>query len=106
MGNHGSNFGRIFSGLVIGVLFGAVGALLLAPQSGKKTRGMIRDEGLEIKDHVEHTAADVRHSAKQVVRDARHGLKDLQHRGQELLMETKDQIQEAVPSALNTVTGR
>jgi gas vesicle protein len=38
------------AGLVAGGVFGAGLALLLAPQSGEKTRGQIRAKSLELKD--------------------------------------------------------
>jgi gas vesicle protein len=38
------------AGLVTGSLIGASLALLLAPQSGEKTRGQIRDKSLALKD--------------------------------------------------------
>ena len=89
MMNKGAGFGRITSGLILGGLLGAAGALLLAPQSGRKTRRQIRDEGFEIKDQVEQMVADARHNARQVTHDAQRKIEDLQQRGQDLLMPKK-----------------
>lgn len=42
----------LLNGLVIGALAGALAASLLAPRSGLKTRELMRERGLELKDRV------------------------------------------------------
>jgi gas vesicle protein len=59
--NSGASF---FAGLMIGGLVGAGLALLLAPQSGEKTRGQIKDKGVELKDGAVEGLMEVGHRAQ------------------------------------------
>ena len=73
--------GNIVTGVLVGALVGglagAVGMLLLAPQSGKDTRRQIREKGIELRDRtrtgeiVEDTLAQVRTSANKVTMDVK-----------------------------------
>jgi gas vesicle protein len=55
------------AGLVIGGFVGAGVALLLAPQSGEKTRGQIREKSLALKDEAtEGLTDDGQHAQAQV----------------------------------------
>lgn len=76
------------SGLALGTLIGAGVALLLAPQSGRRTRKRIaraaEDLGDEARDRLEDAADDVRRHAEHAVRAAERGgsrLKDSVRRG-------------------------
>ncbi len=51
----------------MGGLIGAGIALLMAPQSGKKTRSMIADKGMEIRDRAVDTAEDTRDRASKAI---------------------------------------
>ena len=65
-----NNAGGFVTGLLMGGLIGAGSMLLLAPQSGKKTRAQIQKEGLELRDQVvetvEDTVAQARGQARRV----------------------------------------
>jgi gas vesicle protein len=50
----------LLNGLVIGALAGALAASLLAPRSGAKTREIVRERGLELKDRVTDQIGRVR----------------------------------------------
>jgi len=52
------------AGLMIGGLVGAGLALLLAPQSGEKTRGQIRAKSLQLKDEAMEGLAEAGHHAQ------------------------------------------
>jgi gas vesicle protein len=52
------------AGLVTGSLIGASLALLLAPQSGEKTRDQIRDKSLALKDEATEGLAEAGHQAQ------------------------------------------
>lgn len=76
------------SGLALGTLIGAGVALLLAPQSGRRTRRRIaraaEDLGDEARDRFEDAADDVRRHAEHAVRAAERGgsrLKESVRRG-------------------------
>lgn len=53
-----------FIGLVLGGLVGASLALLLAPQSGMKTRGQIKDKSVELKDGAVEGLTEAGHYAQ------------------------------------------
>ncbi len=88
--------GGFLAGLVVGGLAGAGTALLLAPESGKKTRSDIRQKGMELRDQtvetVENTVADARDKARQITTPARKQAKEIQQRGQELLEQQQDRV--------------
>jgi gas vesicle protein len=74
----GRNSGPFLPAFLIGGLIGATTALLMAPQSGEKTRTMLRDKGtqlrdkgLELKDNLVDKAEEVRARAEQAVADTR-----------------------------------
>ena len=60
------NSGKIFLAGIVGALAGAVGGLLLAPQSGKKTRQEIVDLAEELTLKVKSKADDTRNQVKDV----------------------------------------
>jgi gas vesicle protein len=64
--NQLSGFLAVFSflgGLLLGSVAGAGGMLLMAPQSGKKTRKQLRQKGRKMQ---KQTAKTVKHKAEQV----------------------------------------
>jgi gas vesicle protein len=83
-----NDFGTFFAGLIVGGLVGAAVALLMAPQTGEETRGLIRDKGIEIKDRAVEYSQVARDRAYDAVEDARMraelALDDLRDRTNEL----------------------
>lgn len=55
-----SGFGAFIVGFLMGILSGAVVALLVAPQSGAETRTLIKDKSIELRDKAQHTAEQAR----------------------------------------------
>ncbi len=47
---HSNNIVSVLAGMLIGGLAGAVTMLLLAPQSGKRTRIQTQEKGIELRD--------------------------------------------------------
>ena len=70
--------------------------LLLAPQSGKRTRAQIQQEGLELRDQVTETVEDAvaqaRGKAHQVAARVHKQTRELQQRGQDMLGEQKEVV--------------
>ena len=60
--------GLFFIGLLVGVLSGAIAALLLAPQSGEETRLMIKDKSIELRDKAQETAEQAKARTDEFVR--------------------------------------
>lgn len=90
------NAGGFLAGLVVGGLAGAGTMLLLAPQSGRRTRADIQQKGVELRNQtvetVENTMADARIKARQITAPARKQARELQQRGQEILEQQRDRL--------------
>lgn len=54
-------------GALIGLAVGVTAGLLLAPQSGKETRRMIRDKAVEVKDLAEEKMIEIKTKAGKVI---------------------------------------
>jgi gas vesicle protein len=54
---------------IVGGMIGAGVALLMAPQSGRRTRSKIRDKGVELREKAVETAEDTRHRASHTMDD-------------------------------------
>jgi gas vesicle protein len=82
------------TGLLLGGLAGAGAMLLLAPQSGKRTRIQIQEKSIELRDQavksVEDTVSQVRTRANEITADIHKQAQDIQHRGQDLIAEQKN----------------
>jgi gas vesicle protein len=92
--NSCSQLGGFLVGLLVGGLAGAGMMLLLAPQSGKKTRAGIEKKGKKLRKQfvktVEETTAQVRTKAHQITDDVAEQAGDLQQRGQDAIDEQRD----------------
>ncbi len=84
--NHAVGF---FVGLLVGGLVGSATMLLVAPQSGKKTRAKIQQEGLDLRDQVVETVEDAvaegRGQVRRTAAKVRRQTNKLQRRGQDAL---------------------
>ncbi len=105
----GNNAGGFLAGLLIGGMAGAGAMLLLAPQSGKRTRTKIQHQGVELRDQavetLEDTVAQARVKARQITADVREQAEELQQRGQNLLDEKKEQLFTVVKDGKKAVLG-
>jgi gas vesicle protein len=101
--------GSFFAGLLLGGLAGAGAMLLLAPQSGKRTRAEIQLKGIELRDQtaeaVEDVVAQARVKARQVTAGVREKAEELQHRGQEMLDEQVARVSAVVEARKTAVQG-
>jgi len=101
--------GSFFAGLLLGGLAGAGAMLLLAPQSGKRTRAKIQLKGIELRDQtaeaVEDAAAQARVKARQITANVREKAKDLQRRGQDMLDEQVARVSAVVEAGKTAVQG-
>jgi gas vesicle protein len=94
-----SGFVGILGGLIIGSVAGAVAMLLLAPQSGKKTRMLIQDKGIELRDRatgmVDEAFEQVRSNTSKIAASGITKADELKEQGQDLLAEQMDRVSAA-----------
>lgn len=99
----------ILAGLLVGGLVGAGVMLLLAPQSGKKTRAQIRKKSLNLRDQtteaVEDAVSQAGAKVHQVRADVRKQVKELDQRGQVMLEEQKKRLDTLVEAGKTAVRG-
>ena len=97
------------AGLMIGSLAGVGAMLLLAPQSGKKTRAEIQQKTMALRDQtvetVEDAVAQARVTARQVTDGVHKQVEELQQRGQELLGEHSERLPAVVEVKKKAVHG-
>lgn len=83
-----SSIPGILLGTLVGGLAGALTMLLLAPQSGKRTRMQIQRKGIDLRDRateiVQDTVAQVRSDGNRMVVGGRQKAKKLLQHGQAL----------------------
>ncbi len=102
-----NNVVNVLVGVLVGGLAGAVTMLLLAPQSGKRTRIQIREKGIELRDQatgiVEDAVAQVRLNGNKLARDGRRKAGELLHQGQELVAEQVEHVTDAVKAGKKAI---
>jgi len=81
------------AGLLFGGLAGAAAALLLAPQSGKQTRELFREEGVQLGDRVFNTVKDGRARAELIADQTKAKMEDLQEQGRKIIVGGKERIE-------------
>lgn len=105
--HHNNNASGVATGLLIGSMIGAITMLLLAPQSGKRTRVQIQQKGIELRDRagelVEDTMSQARMERKKLTRSARHKVKEIMRLGQELVAEQLMHVSEVVETGKKSV---
>jgi gas vesicle protein len=97
------------AGLLAGGLAGAATMLLLAPQSGKKTRAQIQQKSIELRDQtteaVEDAVAQAGVKARQITADAHEQAEALQQRGQDMFDEQRKRLSTVVEAGKTAVQG-
>jgi gas vesicle protein len=97
------------AGIIVGGLAGAATALLLAPQSGKRTRSQIQHKSLELRDQASDKideAMDQAHAAsQQISSNVQKQAKKIQQRGQDVLDEQKERWAPVVEAGQKAVKG-
>lgn len=98
--SHNHNIGGITTGLFFGSMIGALTMLLLAPQSGKRTRAQIKQKGLELIDETEEKVEDavsqVKMEGRRLAKKGRHRANLLIHQGQDTLSDQFSRVPEMV----------
>lgn len=109
LGSNVRNTKRFLAGVLIGGLAGAGVMLLLAPQSGKRTRAQIQLKSMELRDQtteaVEDAMTQARGKARQIKADAREKAEELRQRGQAMLDEQVTRVSAVVEAGKQAVHG-
>lgn len=58
---------NVVIGALVGLAVGVAAGIILAPQSGKETRKMIKDKAIEIKDLAEEKMVEIKDKAGKVI---------------------------------------
>src|SRR5688572_22268343 len=95
-GHNGHTAKGFLAGILVGGLVGTAATLLLAPQSGKKTRYKIQHASLELRDQavssVEDVMAQARASGRHISAGVHKQAAELQERGQAIVDEQKERV--------------
>lgn len=104
MADNNGDLGSFLAGFVIGGLIGAGVALLLAPQSGEETRGLIKEKSIELRDRAYDTADEARVKAEQFAQQARDRAAEIQVGGKPVFgkKEAAETVEGAAPSVPQT----
>jgi gas vesicle protein len=94
--NNHNGFWGFLTGALAGGLVGAAIMLLVAPQSGKRTRAKIQQKSIELNEMmtnaVDDAVAQTRHKAHQIQGSAKHLTEAIQQRGQAVVDEQKERL--------------
>ena len=105
--NNNNNVLGVLTGMLIGGLAGAVTMLLLAPQSGEKTRLQIQEKGIELLDRatemVDDTLAQVSKDGKKLAESGSQKAKELMQQGQELVAEQLEHVSEVAKAGQKAI---
>ena len=99
----------MFIGMLTGGLAGAVTMLLLAPQSGQRTRTKLRRQSHDLReqmvDSMEDAMGQAGDKAHQITHDVRKQAEKLEHRGQAMFDDQKDNLSTMVEAGKDAVQG-
>jgi gas vesicle protein len=97
------------AGVVIGGVAGAVTMLLVAPQSGRRTRAQIQRKSLALReqanDTLEETLEQARSSGRRLSAGVHKQAEELQERGQALFDEQKERVVNLVEAGKKAAKG-
>jgi len=97
----------LLAGLLMGGLAGTAVMMLLAPQSGEKTRDQIQSKVIELRDEATETAdnavSQVRRKSKQVSTEVGEKVEELKQRSEKLIDEQRDHLSTILATENNEV---
>lgn len=100
--NGGANF---LVGFFVGATMGVMGALLLAPKSGREFREELADEGRKLRDRAADEGRRVRERTEEVADDLRQRGEAAYQKGREGLTETTETAKKAAKGVKEVLQG-
>jgi gas vesicle protein len=101
------NTRNVLLGLLVGSLTGATAMMLFAPQSGKRTRNQIYQEGIELRDRtttgINEAAEQVRSLTNKITAEAQKKAGELKQSGQDQLVEQMEDVSVALEAGKKAV---
>lgn len=76
-GAAGAGMGGLFTGILIGAVIGGVVALMFAPQTGDRTRDMVKNRIGQMGDIFRSSARDMGETAEKTAEQMRQGVSDM-----------------------------
>jgi gas vesicle protein len=102
-----NNTKNVLIGVLIGGLAGAVAMLLLAPQSGKRTRAQINQKSIQLRDrttkNVKKAVAQVRSETNRITAEVQEKAGELKQVGQDKLVKQLDRVSAALDAGKTAV---
>jgi len=102
-----NNTKNVLIGVLIGGLAGAVAMLLLAPQSGKRTRAQINQKSIQLRDrttkNVKKAVAQVRSETNRITAEVQEKAGELKQLGQDKLVKQLDRVSAALDAGKTAV---
>lgn len=89
--HHGSTRSWL-TGFVIGSLAGLAASLLIAPQSGRETRELVRYKATQLRQAAEQTAQETKERVEQLSDEAKTQVDTLRQKGMEYMDDTKNRV--------------
>lgn len=63
--------GNFFLGFLLGLVTGALVALLFAPRRGEETRALLREKGIELKERALEKAEELQEKGKKILEEGK-----------------------------------
>jgi gas vesicle protein len=83
---------RWLTGFLLGGALGVAASLLIAPQSGRQTRELLRYKGVQLRQLAEQTAQDTRKKVEQTSVDAKAQVQTIKQRAVDYVDEQKNRV--------------
>lgn len=103
MAERDSGFGTFLVGFLVGGIAGAVVSLLYAPQSGEKTRAVIKEKAIELRDKTTDTFEDTYKKAEDAASDAVEKAQELLRLAEKKVGEVAEQGQVVIEDTVSKV---
>lgn len=104
---YNNNIVGVLVGTMIGALAGAVTMLLLAPQSGKRTRTQIQHKSIELRDRtaemVQDAVAQARSDGRKIAKDGQRKASELLQQGQNMVADQLEYVSDAVKAGKKAI---